>query len=471
MRRAAAAALLLALLFACKLTGDPATPKDVQVVSPQGVQSGDVVLPVVLFSSLGLTSTRAVVEFTTDGGLSFEPATPVLGSDVALFATSPEGARTLFVWDSLADVGFQSFSTVELRVTVGSGASGKVATTAAFALDNSHMLNVFVPGLADRQVELRAVDFLGAGDGLAVGAQLVPASGVLLAFDSGAFSPVALTSMTRPFEINGARTTGFGRLLVGRDLSTGQGLVLVPDLAGTFNPLSVPVFSRGLELFAVDSFDTGRAFIVGATGTGFGRRGVLLLLDGGLTSVPLPVISTSFELRSVRLVGREAGFIVGTDLASRTGLVLRLASTIPVTLERVPLPFVSPDFRLNAVALSSADEGFVVGEDVANRRGVILRLERGVFSLLSLPVVSADFTLNAVDILPDGTAFVVGEDRLARQGLILRLRDGVAERLLVPEVSLDFDLRSVVFPISSLGFAVGCDRENLRGVVIQIRND
>ncbi len=441
-----------------------------QVVSPQGVQSGHVVLPVILFSSLGLTTTRAVVEFTTDGGLSFRPATPVLGTDGALFATSPEGARTLFVWDSVADVGFQSFSTVELRVTVGSGASEKVATTAAFALDNSHMLNLFVPELAESQVELRAVDFFSADDGFIVGAQLVPASGVLLAFNSGIFAPLALTSLTRPFEINGVRTTGFGRLLVGRNLATGQGLVLVPDLAGTFVPLSVPVFSRGLELFAVDMFDVERALIVGATGTGFGRQGVVLLLDGGLTSLPLPLISTSFELRALRLVGRQ-GFIVGTDLVNRTGLVLRVISTTPFIVERVPLPFISTNFRLNAIALSAVDEGFVVGENLATRQGVILRLERGVFSPLVLPAVSADFTLNAVDVLSDGTAFVVGEDRLARQGLILRLRDGVVERLLVPEVSLDFDLRSVVFPIASLGFAVGADRENLRGVIIQIRND
>jgi hypothetical protein len=139
-----AAILLLAVLApACggKGKSKPPVPGSlgVTLTTPAGVQKGVVSLDYTLVDQASLTCTIAV-EYSTNGGGSWLPATPAPGGDGRSdLGSSPGGVAHVFKWNSLADgvaVGSQD-NNVRFRITPADTVPGTPSSTSNFAVDNS----------------------------------------------------------------------------------------------------------------------------------------------------------------------------------------------------------------------------------------------------------------------------------------------------------------------------------------------
>jgi hypothetical protein len=149
LRTRLAVLFLLALLGpACggsKSTGTITPPPGSSVASvspstPVGVQAGQVLISYRVAEEGSLTSSLTV-EYSVDGGSSFQPATGGPGGDgVSGLASSPSpGTLHTFVWNSLGDgVGLPaSAAAVKIRLTPRTSLPGSPASTSNFAVDNS----------------------------------------------------------------------------------------------------------------------------------------------------------------------------------------------------------------------------------------------------------------------------------------------------------------------------------------------
>jgi len=140
------AALVLSLLLpACGKSSSSAPPPpgpgvlSVSLTTPAGVQKGVVQISYSLMDPAALTCT-VTVAYSTDGGKTYQPATPGTGGDgVSDLVSSSTGVAHAFAWNSLADgvalVGADS--KVRIRVTPTDTAPGVASATSNFTVNNA----------------------------------------------------------------------------------------------------------------------------------------------------------------------------------------------------------------------------------------------------------------------------------------------------------------------------------------------
>lgn len=137
VRRALLAAVLGVGALACGHGSPGNTPPMVSVAAPAGVQHGVIALAYTLYD--GESSPASIqVDFSTDGGSTFAPATASSGEGVAQLATAPGGVVHHFAWDSAQDgVGRPAPAQVQVRITPRDALSGVPAVSAAFTVVNT----------------------------------------------------------------------------------------------------------------------------------------------------------------------------------------------------------------------------------------------------------------------------------------------------------------------------------------------
>jgi len=124
-------------------TNTPASSSSLPSVtlsSPSGIQGGQVLISYRVAEASGMTS-ALTVEYSVDGGGTFQPATGGSGGDgVSGLSSSPSpGILHTFLWDSLQDgVGIPAAApAVRIRLTPRTTLPGSPASTANFVVDNS----------------------------------------------------------------------------------------------------------------------------------------------------------------------------------------------------------------------------------------------------------------------------------------------------------------------------------------------
>lgn len=115
------------------------TPPTAAVMTPAGVQSGDI--PIDYFLSDAQSDTCSVeVLYSTNGGTSWQAATMAAAGDgVTGLSTSPAGIARLYYWDSRADgvaPGTQT-DTIRVRIIPTDFNTGTAGETSSFSVDNS----------------------------------------------------------------------------------------------------------------------------------------------------------------------------------------------------------------------------------------------------------------------------------------------------------------------------------------------
>jgi hypothetical protein len=115
-----------------------ATAPSVTITTPASAQSGLVPLSYMLIDTQGDPCSITVM-FSTNGGTTFAAATPGPGGDGTTgLASSPfSGTAHTFVWNSVADLGAITNTTVQVRITPNSGVVGAAVTTANFTVDDA----------------------------------------------------------------------------------------------------------------------------------------------------------------------------------------------------------------------------------------------------------------------------------------------------------------------------------------------
>lgn len=143
------------------------SPPSLTLQSPLGTQRGDVTIQYTLVDGEGDT-VLITVEHSTDGGVSFDPATdagPGGGSDgvTSLPASPLPGTPHTFVWDSTADLPGAIVGDVRVRMTPRDAGVGTADTTTAFVLDNNTLVEAAVqtpssPSAFDIQIDYTLTD-------------------------------------------------------------------------------------------------------------------------------------------------------------------------------------------------------------------------------------------------------------------------------------------------------------------------
>ena len=117
------------------------TAPSVTMQTPSGIQTGDVSI---VYSVIDFESELALitVEYSTDGGTVFTPATdagPGAGSEglVSLASSPPPGILHLFVWDSASDLPSLYLTDVRIMITARDTIMGNPDLTGPFVLDNN----------------------------------------------------------------------------------------------------------------------------------------------------------------------------------------------------------------------------------------------------------------------------------------------------------------------------------------------
>lgn len=111
------------------------------------------------------------VQFSTDGGLTFSPATEGIGGDgmVALTSSpsadssnvpaasgvSPDGRHHVFMWNAIADIGLKREENVQLRFKANDGEfDSEPVVTETFIVDNTALTSQVVGLVRDRATRL-----------------------------------------------------------------------------------------------------------------------------------------------------------------------------------------------------------------------------------------------------------------------------------------------------------------------------
>jgi len=118
---------------------DATTPPEVQnIVVPSSTASGPVSIDYDLLDAES-QDCSITVEFSTNGGSSWQPATPGTGGDgTTNLSSSPTGVTHTFVWDSVTDgVGTSATATVILRITPTDTKTGNPTQSASFDVNNA----------------------------------------------------------------------------------------------------------------------------------------------------------------------------------------------------------------------------------------------------------------------------------------------------------------------------------------------
>jgi len=112
-------------------------PPTASVITPSGKKQGQVSLSLIL-SDLESDPASVVVEYSTDNGTTFKPATlSTGGSQTTGLSTSALGISHTVIWDSVSDIG-QTSELAILRVTPQYGSiKGTAVITPIFVVDNS----------------------------------------------------------------------------------------------------------------------------------------------------------------------------------------------------------------------------------------------------------------------------------------------------------------------------------------------
>jgi len=113
----------------------------VAVSTPQGTQSGRVPISFLIYDDESdLCSIQ--VQYSANGGGTWHAATPGLGScGTSGLSSSPNGDTHLYVWDSVADLGYVANSSVEIQMTpTDPGGTGWTIATSSFTVDNTAVL-------------------------------------------------------------------------------------------------------------------------------------------------------------------------------------------------------------------------------------------------------------------------------------------------------------------------------------------
>lgn len=160
---------------------DNSTPPVATVATPSGVQSGNVFVGYTLVDAESNAS-WITVEFSTDGGITFRPATLGSGGEgMSGLAGSPGGTVHRFAWDSAEDIPGESLATVRFRITPNDGEVGTAGSSGDFAIANP-----------DPPTTRVSVDSGGAeATGGASGGAAVSDDGRYVAFSSAATNLVA----------------------------------------------------------------------------------------------------------------------------------------------------------------------------------------------------------------------------------------------------------------------------------------
>ncbi len=109
------------------------------ITTPAAPQGGNVAISYDLLDDQS-NSTSILVEYSTNGGMSFSPATAGPGGDgTTALASSPGGTAHTFVWNSLADgvAAGGPNSMVRLRITPSDADTGLPSNTGNFTVNNS----------------------------------------------------------------------------------------------------------------------------------------------------------------------------------------------------------------------------------------------------------------------------------------------------------------------------------------------
>ncbi|NQT81556.1 VCBS repeat-containing protein, partial [bacterium] len=114
----------LATAWAVLVLLKPQTPPTVIMDHPERAQQGDVSLTYRLFDD-NYDECDLVLEFSSDGGQTWPPATQVGGDDLTHVEAVPEGLARLFIWDTLTDIGKANVDNVSVRLTAYDGEKGE----------------------------------------------------------------------------------------------------------------------------------------------------------------------------------------------------------------------------------------------------------------------------------------------------------------------------------------------------------
>jgi hypothetical protein len=120
----------------------PNTPPSLVLTTPSGSQSGDIGIDFTISDNEGNPS-YVTVEYSTDSGGSYRPASAVPGTELGLISTSSSGIPYTFTWDSFKDkVGLLDSAQVIIRMTPEDSATGQSKTTSQFTVDNTQLVSV-----------------------------------------------------------------------------------------------------------------------------------------------------------------------------------------------------------------------------------------------------------------------------------------------------------------------------------------
>jgi hypothetical protein len=125
---------ILACLGACA-EREKAIPR-VEITTPVGEQTGDVIVSYVLYDKEGLPASIKV-ECSVDGGTRFKDATEGAGGDgTANLSSSLRGVAHSYVWNSLIDVGAANHNDIRIKITPTTRREGEPALTGSFTVKN-----------------------------------------------------------------------------------------------------------------------------------------------------------------------------------------------------------------------------------------------------------------------------------------------------------------------------------------------
>jgi 6-phosphogluconolactonase (cycloisomerase 2 family) len=148
-------------------SGRKNTPPAVTIVTPAGTQQGNVTIDYTLFDGQA-DPVVLTVEYSTDGGATFWPATdagPTAGSDgvTGLTSNPTAGIPHVFVWDSSADLPDVDVPDTRIQMTPMDAAAGTPAMTGPFFLNNDQPPTALVqtpasPASGGIQVDYTLID-------------------------------------------------------------------------------------------------------------------------------------------------------------------------------------------------------------------------------------------------------------------------------------------------------------------------
>ncbi len=178
------------------------TAPRVEITTPSGPRSGDVVITYVLYDYDSYPA-NIKVQYSIDGGIRYGLATEAAGGDgVTLLSANQRGIAHSFVWDSVADAGYVNENNAKIVITATTRTVGLPSYTGNFALEN-YILGPWEPNL-------RVDDDTGisSANSPALAAQGNSVYAVWTDARSGntdiffAYSPVAGTTWETPVQVN-----------------------------------------------------------------------------------------------------------------------------------------------------------------------------------------------------------------------------------------------------------------------------